>query len=171
MVTCGLTACTPGSAPGPTLAIEYGIYLLPLFSTNTAISEKIKWELISGLNGDVVVRAKIVRYGPLTPIRRRAPESGRRQIVVFPAVPFVGRLSAAIPGGRRSWPRPHRPTQPPTATEKTATQTSNSWATSSSPTDGGREFSLIDVERFSRIALRSPILRVVVLKIVHLVCL
>ena len=23
-VTCGLTACTPGSAPGPTLANEYG---------------------------------------------------------------------------------------------------------------------------------------------------
>jgi len=24
MVTCRLTACTPGSAPGPTLGIEYG---------------------------------------------------------------------------------------------------------------------------------------------------
>jgi len=24
MVTCGLTACTPRSAPGPTLGIEYG---------------------------------------------------------------------------------------------------------------------------------------------------
>jgi len=23
-VTCGLTACTPGSAPGPTLGIQYG---------------------------------------------------------------------------------------------------------------------------------------------------
>jgi len=23
-VTCGLTACTPGSAPGPTLGNEYG---------------------------------------------------------------------------------------------------------------------------------------------------
>jgi len=23
-VTCGLTACTPGSAPGPTLSNEYG---------------------------------------------------------------------------------------------------------------------------------------------------
>jgi len=30
-VTCGLTACTPGSAPGPTLANEYGKTLpLPL---------------------------------------------------------------------------------------------------------------------------------------------
>ena len=28
--TCGLTACTPGSAPGPTLSNEYG-RTLPLF--------------------------------------------------------------------------------------------------------------------------------------------
>jgi len=26
-VTCGLTACTPGSAPGPTLDKEYGKHL------------------------------------------------------------------------------------------------------------------------------------------------
>ena len=31
-VTCGLTACTPGSAPGPTLGNEYGKTVpLPLF--------------------------------------------------------------------------------------------------------------------------------------------
>jgi len=32
-VTCGLTARTPGSAPGPTLGIEYGTLLpyLPLY--------------------------------------------------------------------------------------------------------------------------------------------
>jgi len=29
-VTCGLTACTPGSAPGPTLGNEYGKTLLYL---------------------------------------------------------------------------------------------------------------------------------------------
>ena len=29
-VTCGLTACTPGSAPGPTLLNEYGKKTLPL---------------------------------------------------------------------------------------------------------------------------------------------
>jgi len=30
-VTCGLTACTPGSAPGPTLSIEYGkAFTLPV---------------------------------------------------------------------------------------------------------------------------------------------
>jgi len=32
-VTCGLTACTPGSAPGPTLGNEYGKTLpLPFFT-------------------------------------------------------------------------------------------------------------------------------------------
>jgi len=30
-VTCRLTACTPGSAPGPTLGIEYG-KPLPFYS-------------------------------------------------------------------------------------------------------------------------------------------
>ena len=30
-VTCGLTACTPGSAPGPTLGNEYGKTLLFLY--------------------------------------------------------------------------------------------------------------------------------------------
>ena len=30
-VTCGLTACTPGSAPGPTLGNEYVKTLLYLF--------------------------------------------------------------------------------------------------------------------------------------------
>ena len=32
-VTCGLTACTPGSAPGPTLGNEYG-GTLPFFTDN-----------------------------------------------------------------------------------------------------------------------------------------
>ena len=31
-VTCGLTACTPGSAPGPTLGNEYGKTLLLPFT-------------------------------------------------------------------------------------------------------------------------------------------
>jgi len=31
-VTCGLTACIPGSAPGPTLANEYG-RALPFYNT------------------------------------------------------------------------------------------------------------------------------------------
>jgi len=35
-VTCGLTACTPGSAPGPTLGVEYGKPLhLPLHDSST----------------------------------------------------------------------------------------------------------------------------------------
>jgi len=32
-VTCGLTACTPGSAPGPTLGNEYG-KILPFYTLN-----------------------------------------------------------------------------------------------------------------------------------------
>jgi len=34
-VTCGLTACTPGSAPGPTLGNEYG-KTLPFFTATAA---------------------------------------------------------------------------------------------------------------------------------------
>jgi len=38
-VTCGLTACTPGSAPGPTLGNEYGKTLpLPLISHEAVIT-------------------------------------------------------------------------------------------------------------------------------------
>jgi len=35
-VTCGLTACTPGSAPGPTLANEYG-KTLPFYTTSLRV--------------------------------------------------------------------------------------------------------------------------------------
>ena len=38
MVTCGLTACTPGSAPGPTLGIEYGKPLPLIFYTDDNLS-------------------------------------------------------------------------------------------------------------------------------------
>ena len=49
-VTCGLTACTPGSAPGPTLGIEYGkaftfTFILPsqlLQSTSSLCSTSLK---------------------------------------------------------------------------------------------------------------------------------
>ena len=42
-VTCGLTACTPGSAPGPTLGNEYGKTLpLPLFLL-TFILKLFEW--------------------------------------------------------------------------------------------------------------------------------
>jgi len=35
-VTCGLTACTPGSAPGPTLGNEYG-KTLPFYLTKVEV--------------------------------------------------------------------------------------------------------------------------------------
>jgi len=44
LVTCGLTACTPGSAPGPMLGNEYGKFL-PFFSwaiINVTISRNIE---------------------------------------------------------------------------------------------------------------------------------
>jgi len=41
-ITCGLTACTPGSAPGPTLGNEYGKTLpLPFFSSTNPAYLKI----------------------------------------------------------------------------------------------------------------------------------
>ena len=45
-VTCRLTACTPGSAPGPTLGIEYGKPLpVPLLNDRVAYYEWLhKWK-------------------------------------------------------------------------------------------------------------------------------
>jgi len=43
--TCGLTVCTPGSAPGPTLGNQYGKTLPLLFLTN-AISGVIRAMLL-----------------------------------------------------------------------------------------------------------------------------
>ena len=39
-VTCGLTACTPGSAPGPTLSKEYG-KTLPFFSPYSITERRV----------------------------------------------------------------------------------------------------------------------------------
>jgi len=44
-VTCGLTACTPGSAPGPTLGNEYG-KTIPL-------PERVSLSVVPELNGVV----------------------------------------------------------------------------------------------------------------------
>jgi len=49
-VTCGLTACTPGSAPGPTLGNEYG-KTLPFYLLVTTVSCAKKDELIKMLFG------------------------------------------------------------------------------------------------------------------------
>jgi len=47
-VTCGLTACTPGSAPGPTLGNEYG-KTLPFYLTvdknNTTIAYTFMYDV------------------------------------------------------------------------------------------------------------------------------
>jgi len=41
-ITCGLTACTPGSAPGPTLGNEYGKTLLFLLYFSVEVQPKFK---------------------------------------------------------------------------------------------------------------------------------
>ena len=41
-VTCGLTACTPGSAPGPALGNEYGKTLPFTFIAESASETKLK---------------------------------------------------------------------------------------------------------------------------------
>ena len=44
-VTCGLTACTPGSAPGPTLGNEYGKTLPFTFLVSLGSAETLfRWE-------------------------------------------------------------------------------------------------------------------------------
>ena len=44
MVNCGLTVCTPGSAPGPTLSIEY-LYLASL-GTNIRQPAQGEWHAV-----------------------------------------------------------------------------------------------------------------------------
>ena len=45
-VTCGLTACTPGSAPGPTLGNEYG-KTLPLVAHSGSPGQRaVKWRRV-----------------------------------------------------------------------------------------------------------------------------
>ena len=55
-VTCGLTACTPGSAPGPTLGNEYG-KTLPFYSTlcykEIWVSPKIRLMVVLGCLGQM----------------------------------------------------------------------------------------------------------------------
>jgi len=53
-VTCGLTACTPGSAPGPTLGNEYG-KTLPFYSP-TGKSNNI--EILIGVVISVVISSQ-----------------------------------------------------------------------------------------------------------------
>ena len=50
-VTCGLTACTPGSAPGPTLGNEYG-KTLPFTCHPNNSSKALKGKLGMGICGE-----------------------------------------------------------------------------------------------------------------------
>ena len=63
-VTCGLTACTPGSAPGPTLGNEYG-KTLPFLLWHTQVVLPCAYgapmighrtDVLAALNGNVLQR-------------------------------------------------------------------------------------------------------------------
>ena len=64
-VTCGLTACTPGSAPGPTLGNEYG-KTLPFFYVDTA-------EADTGTVADMAATRKTEKYSTLSSALRFEP--------------------------------------------------------------------------------------------------
>ena len=56
-VTCGLTACTPGSAPGPTLGNEYGKtlpFLPSASSSRLTIATRVSRNAFSQRDYDVV---------------------------------------------------------------------------------------------------------------------
>ena len=61
-VTCGLTACTPGSAPGPTLGNEYGKtlpfyirkYVIILGDIPVDVPQPKYWGCVPGFPGDTV---------------------------------------------------------------------------------------------------------------------
>ena len=68
-VTCGLTACTPGSAPGPTLDNEYGKTLpLPLPPEGSTLNLEIpefycnRWDDESMRNGPIQRRECELHY-------------------------------------------------------------------------------------------------------------
>ena len=50
-VTCGLTACTPGSAPGPTLGNEYGNTLPFLASHNPWSADQVAFRVLPASKG------------------------------------------------------------------------------------------------------------------------
>ena len=67
-VTCGLTACTPGSAPGPTLGNEYGKTLpLPLLRDVSLYESKFE----CCRNPTILGKSKIRRIYGLVYIRFR----------------------------------------------------------------------------------------------------
>ena len=73
-VTCGLTACTPGSAPGPTLGNEYGKTLLYFFY----------YVVLRPQNGDPIVTIDSVTS--LNPMYIRYNARFRTRLVIAGAV-------------------------------------------------------------------------------------
>ena len=79
IITCGLTACTPGSARGPALGNEYGNVLSFLYCTRIQIcqssllsGQNARWPRRMQLYGELADRAdrrKLFRYITLS-VRR-----------------------------------------------------------------------------------------------------
>ena len=57
-VTCGLTACTPGSAPGPTLGNEYGKTVL-FYYNECVLEQYLKLSGINRLVQDAQIRERV----------------------------------------------------------------------------------------------------------------
>ena len=88
-VTCGLTACTPGSAPGPTLGDEYGKTLTLYSITERGVPELIPF-LGSQPAGDVSHKPGVIigcRYFPPG--------------LQLPAQPLRGLLTVSLLGEQR----------------------------------------------------------------------
>ena len=63
-VACGLTACTPGSAPGPTLGNEYG-KTLPFTFSNSVLSDVLHYYSSHNYSDDTILSAVSVKAGVL----------------------------------------------------------------------------------------------------------
>ena len=57
-VTCGLTACTPGSAPGPTLGNEYGKTVPFTFCLKDFCDQSFLWFYVSIGNEKTLARVQ-----------------------------------------------------------------------------------------------------------------
>ena len=74
-VTCGLTACTPGSTPGPTLGNEYGktlIYVTHLQGAQVTLIVVIYFQTQGGSVAEWLARWTQAQLGPGSNLSRDA---------------------------------------------------------------------------------------------------
>ena len=104
-VTCGLTACTPGSAPGPTLGNEYG-KTLPFFIAASLFKINLLTYLLVGRCAERgrAVAVAVWRRGDRLLRRRHAGDHQRRASLRA----ATDRRQFAANLGRRGHQRDHR---------------------------------------------------------------